>query len=194
MSFCGRIRELRLLDELWQAQQATLLILYGRRRIGKTRLLTQWAAAVPHRRTFYWVAEPTSAADQLRLFSQAIYNFSSPASPAPSAFTYATWRQAWEQVAQLAEQHRLAVLLDEFTYLLEANPGVAGILQNAWDHLLKQRQLMLAISGSHLGMLQRHALSCQAPLYGRATAQLHLQPLPFGVTRRFSPDTMPPNG
>jgi AAA+ ATPase superfamily predicted ATPase len=81
----------------------------------------------------------------------------------------------------------MALLLDEFTYLLASHPAVAGILQNAWDHVLKEVKLMLVISGSHLGMMQRHALSPQAPLYGRATAQLHLQPLPFGVTKAFFP-------
>lgn len=185
MNFCGRNRELRLLDELWHSRQAALLILYGRRRIGKTRLLTHWAGAESDRRVLYWVAEPTSAADQLRLFSQALYNHANPGAPAPAGFTYASWHQAWEQVARLAESSRLAVLLDEFTYLLEANPAVAGILQKLWDHLLRKRQVMLVLSGSHLGMMQRHALSPQAPLFGRATAQLHLQPLPFGVTKNF---------
>jgi hypothetical protein len=187
MRFHGRTAELRLLDELWRSEKASLLILYGRRRIGKTRLLTHWALSEPDRHCLYWVADPTSTADQLRLFSQFIYNFATPGTPAPANFSFGSWQQALEQVARLAEHRRFALLLDEFTYLLEANPGIAGVLQNAWDHLLKTRSLMLIISGSHLGMMRRHALSPQAPLYGRATAQLHLQPLPFGVTKSFFP-------
>ena len=187
MSFHGRAAELRVLDELWQSERAALAVLYGRRRIGKTRLLTHWAKSKPERRVLYWVAEPTSAADQLRLFSQALYNFANPGVAAPPVFTFGSWQQAWEQVARLAEKERLALLVDEFTYLLEANPGIAGILQNAWDHRLKAGRLLLVISGSHLGMMQRHALSVQAPLYGRATAQIHLQPLPFGVSKSFFP-------
>jgi AAA+ ATPase superfamily predicted ATPase len=61
-------------------------------------------------------------------------------------------------------------------------------LQNAWDHTLNQTNLFLVLSGSHLGMMQRHMLSYQAPLYGRATNQLHLQPLSFGYTRDFFPN------
>jgi AAA+ ATPase superfamily predicted ATPase len=188
--FQGRVRELTLLDTLWAAPDATLLILYGRRRVGKTRLITQWMHQ--HQgRALYWVAEPSSTLDQLRSFSQAVYNFANPQTPAPPDFTYATWQQAWEQVAILAQTERMALFVDEFTYVLEINPGVAGLLQNMWDHVLKQTQLSLTLCGSHLGMMQRHLLSYQAPLYGRATRQLHLQPIPFGYTRDFFPDYQP---
>lgn len=185
--FKGRIRELNLLDELWAAQDATLLILFGRRRVGKTRLITQWIQQ-RQQRALYWVAEPSSALDHLRSFSQAVYNFANPQAPAPLEFTYANWQQAWQQVANLAQTERLALFVDEFTYVLEIDPSVAGVLQNMWDHVLKQSNLFLTICGSHLGMMQRHLLSYQAPLYGRATRQLHLQPIPFGYTQDFFPN------
>ncbi len=107
-TFVGREAELNLLDRLWARPDAALLILYGRRRVGKTRLLTTWlqqqpASGQPGRRVLYWVAEPSSALDQLRSFSQAIYNFAHPDSPAPPDFTYVTWSQAWQQVATLAQ-------------------------------------------------------------------------------------------
>lgn len=184
--FVGRATELKLLDELWERANATLLILYGRRRVGKTRLLTYWLQQ-SGRRTLYWVAEPSSALDQLRSFSQAIYNFANPQLPAPADFVFASWEQAWQQVAILAQQERLAFFVDEFTYLLEIEPSIAGKLQNLWDHLLSKTNLALVLCGSHLGMMQRHLLSYQAPLFGRATAQLRLQPLPFGVTSTYFP-------
>jgi len=185
--FIGRTTELNLLDQLWTRSSATLLILYGRRRVGKTRLLTYWLQQ-SGQRALYWVAEPSSALDQLRSFSQAIYNFANPNAPAPLNFTYANWSQAWQQVAALAQHERLALFVDEFTYLLEIDPSIAGQLQNLWDHTLSRSNLFLVICGSHLGMMLRHTLSYQAPLYGRATAQLRLQPLPFGVTTRYFPN------
>jgi hypothetical protein len=189
-TFKGRARELNLLDELWQAPEATFLVLYGRRRVGKTRLLEQWKQK-SQARALYWMAEPSSAADQLRSFSQALYNFANPNAPAPPDFSYATWAQAWQQVAVLAQRERLALFIDEFTYVLAISPGIAGILQNAWDHTLNQTNLFLVLSGSHLGMMQRHMLSYQAPLYGRATSQLHLQPMSFGYTQDFFPNYRP---
>ncbi len=185
-SFVGRTSELALLDQLWQSGKAELLVLYGRRRIGKTRLFTHWIARTQPR-ALYWVAEPTSSSDQLRAFSQVLFNFAHPQSPAPETFTYATWKQAFQEVIQLASASRLALFIDEFTYLLTAEPAIAGMLQNLWDHELCKADLFLGISGSHIGMMQRHLLSYQAPLYGRATATLLLQPLPFGASKPFFP-------
>lgn len=185
--FQGRSQELNVLDRLWEAEGAQFLVLYGRRRIGKTALLAHWVETTGHR-ALYWVATPSSPLAQLRSFSQAIVNTANPENPAPEGFSFANWDQAWRQLASLGAQERTAVFIDEFTYILEVYPDVAGILQNAWDQTLSKSNLLLCISGSHLGMMQREFLSYQAPLYGRATAQIHLQPLPFGQTGEFFPD------
>jgi len=188
--FVGRLRELQLLDNLWASSKAELLILYGRRRVGKTRLLTHWLDK-SQPRLIYWVAEPTSHLDQLRSFSQAIYRLNDAFLPVPDDFAYPSWGHAFQELARYAQDERLVVVLDEFTYLLEIDPGIAGTLQNLWDHLLKHTNLFLCLSGSHIGMMQRHVLAYQAPLYGRATALLQLLPLPFGVTSQYFLDYRP---
>ena len=183
--FIGRKRELALIRSEWQSDEARMLILYGRRRIGKTRLLTHWINT-DSPRALYWVAEPTSPVEQLRSFSQALFGFETN-SPVPDSFSYASWKQAFEQVVRMAEHERFALILDEFTYLIALEKGLSGILQNAWDHSLKNTNLFLVISGSHLGMMEREVLSYQAPLYGRATTRLLLQPLPFKATQGMFP-------
>lgn len=185
-SFHGRETELGVLSRLWDSRSAEFLIVYGRRRVGKTALLTEWIRRTGYR-SLYWVASPTSAAAQLRSFSQAVYNFGNPDSPAPEGFSFASWEQAFRQIALLTREGRVALFIDEFTYLLEVDAGIAGLLQNLWDHLLKETDLFLCLSGSHLGMMKREFLSYQAPLYGRASAQIHLQPFYFGATRSFFP-------
>src|SRR5690606_25357958 len=185
-SFKGRESELALLDRLWESDRAALLILYGRRRIGKTRLLTHWRGLNPER-ALYWVAEPMSALDQLRSFSQALYNFSQPHAPVPMDITYSNWEQAFWHVAELTKNQRMALLIDEFTYLLDVEPAIVGMLQKAWDQWLKNANLMLTLSGSQMGLMQKQVLSHEAPLFGRATAQLSLPPMPFGVAREFFP-------
>lgn len=184
--FRGRQQELSLLDHLWEASGAQFLVLYGRRRVGKTALLSHWIERTGHR-ALYWVATPSSPLSQLRSFSQVVYNTANPDAPAPDDFTYTTWEQAWRQVANLARTERLAVFIDEFTYILEVTPEIAGVLQNLWDQVLSKTNLFLCISGSHLGMMKREFLNYQAPLYGRATAQIHLQPIPYGQTGLFFP-------
>ena len=187
--FSGREKELQLLQQEWLADEARMLILYGRRRVGKTRLVTHWIESVAPR-ALYWVAEPTSSVEQLRSFSQALFGFDSGTIP-PDDFSYASWKQAFEQVARISRDSRFALILDEFTYLLSLEPGIAGILQNAWDHTLKQANVFIIISGSHIGMMERGVLSYQAPLYGRATSKLFLLPLPFKETRTFFPKYRP---
>lgn len=185
-TFIGRSTELGEFNRRFQSPKAEFIILYGRRRVGKTRLVTHWMETA-QARAFFWIATPTSSADQLRSFSQAVLRFESQAQP-PAEMSYGDWRTAFEALARLAEKDRLAVIIDEFTYLLEAEPAVSAYLQHAWDHTLSKSNLLLIISGSHLGMMHRQVLSYQAPLYGRSTANLRLQPLPFGVTKSFFPN------
>ena len=181
----GRQRELELLDDEHNASGARLIILYGRRRVGKTHLIQQWMAT--HKvRSLYWVADPTSAADQVSSFSQAVFQFETGDTP-PTDFTYGDWRVVLQRLARLAEKERIVVAIDEFTYLMEVTTGIAGIFQNAWDHALRRSQLILILSGSHLGLMTRGALSYGAPLYGRATALLHLTPLPLHALSAFFP-------
>lgn len=190
--FIGRQEELDVFDRLWKSQDAELIILYGRRRVGKTRLLTHWIHQ-HHRQQpgLYWMAEPTSAVDQLRSFSQAIANYSDPEEPAPLDFTYANWEQAFRQVSLLAKGERMALFIDEITYLIDINPKIVGTLQKVWDHRLKEANLLLAFSGSQRDVMEKNLLDYHAPLYGRATSILKLQPLPFGVTAQYFPAYTP---
>jgi AAA+ ATPase superfamily predicted ATPase len=158
--------------------------------VGKTRLLTHWLGR-HSRRAIYWVAEPSSALHQLRSFSQTIYNFSHPGTVAPTDFSYASWEQAFGAVAHLAREEPLALFIDEVTYLIEVDSSYVGLLQKLWDHLLSNTKLKLALAGSQRGLMEKEILSYQAPLYGRATAQIALPPLPFTVVSEFFPEYTP---
>ncbi|MCO5185415.1 MAG: ATP-binding protein [Anaerolineae bacterium] len=189
-NFVGRSRELEVLDNLWDSSRATLLILYGRRRVGKTRLLTHWLQQQPHS-GLYWVAEPASALTQLRSFTHALMAYVDPEAEIPPDFTYTTWEQAFRQLAFHAQERRIALFIDEVTYLIDVNPDLVGILQKAWDRWLSNSNLMLALSGSQMGQIYRHLIDYEAPLYGRATAQMMLPPLPYGATKDYFPGYSP---
>lgn len=186
MKFYNRKRELAQLDNLFHRPNGQLYVLYGRRRVGKTVLLTHWLETRKHRAVF-WTADRTSAATQLRLFSQIIQSFIEPTQIIPPDFTYASWDLLFNELARLAQQERLVVVLDEFTYLLESDPGLASVLQRLWDHRLKQSNLLLILTGSHAGMIEREVLAYRSPLYNRATASTHLQPMPFSALAEFFP-------
>lgn len=188
MDFFGRNQELTLLDNLHQRAGAQFLILYGRRRIGKTALIEHWTQnRLSERDYLYWMATQTSTVNQLRDFSQTILRFIDPDAPISPSFSYESWETALARVAQLAAERRFVLVLDEITYAMQANSELPSLLQRAWDHALKRTNLFLILTGSLAGMIQRSALDYQAPLYGRATAKLKLQPLSYGALRALLP-------
>jgi len=187
MAFVSREMELALLDNLYQQEGAQFLVLYGRRRIGKTALVTQWGRGVegPY---LYWMASQTSATNQLRNFSQALFQFLNPETVVTPTFSYPSWEAAFAEVARLSAGRRVVVVLDEFTYVMQADPEVPSLIQKAWDHHLKESQVFLLLMGSLAGIIQRTVLDYQSPLYGRATARLKLQPLSFGALAAMLPN------
>lgn len=186
--FVGRKAELDLLNSLWAAERASLIILYGRRRVGKTRLLTHWLKNQGVDSGFYWMAEATSPHDQLRSFTQAFTAFEDPELDIHKDLTFATWEHSFRQIAKLAKHQRVAVLIDEVTYIMEIVPEFVASLQKAWDQWLKNSQVMLVLSGSDLGLIEKGLLSYRAPLYGREAARMQLTPLPFSATKLFFPE------
>ena len=87
----------------------------------------------------------------------------------------------------MAEGRRFILILDEFPYAVESDNALPSELQNAWDHDLKGSNLVLVIAGSHVGMMVKMQ-EYQAPLYGRFTARLPVEPLPFAALADFLPD------
>ncbi len=187
MSFVSREMELALLDDLYHRPNAQFLILYGRRRIGKTALVTRWGGGLdePY---LYWMASQTSATKQLRNFSQALFQFLNPETAVTPTFSYPSWDAAFAEVARLAADKRVVIVLDEFTYVMQADHEVPSLIQRAWDHHLKESQVFLILMGSLAGIIQRTALDYQSPLYGRATARLKLQPLSFAALSTMLPN------
>jgi AAA+ ATPase superfamily predicted ATPase len=186
MAFHDRKRELALLDNVYTRPDGQMFVLYGRRRVGKTALVAHWLDSRQHPALF-WTADRTSSGAQLRSLSRAIQNHLYPTRPLPIDFTYGSWETVFSELARLADTQRIVIVLDEFTYLIEAEPALTSVLQRMWDHQLKRSNLMLILTGSHAGMIEREVLAYRSPLYNRATSNLHLQPLPFGALRAFFP-------
>ncbi len=189
MDFIGRKFELTYLDKQFAEQNGSFCIVYGRRRVGKTRLLTHWLKSRQHR-GFYWLATDTAAQPLLQSLSQVVYQHLHQQSPTDNSFRYHNWDELLRAIVQLATaaDEKFVLVLDEFTYALQAYPAFAHKLQAIWDQELKNLPVMLILSGSHLGMMEDNLLSARAPLYGRATGLLKLQQLPFRDVRALFPD------
>jgi uncharacterized protein len=181
--FVGRKRELEELNRIISQRGAQFILVFGRRRVGKTTLLLNWAdqSGKPY---IYWVANRDTPA-QVRLgFTRAVWRWAHPESQAVPRFD--TWEDAFETTAQLVGDQPVILILDEFSYATESDASLASHLQAAWDHLFKDSNITIVLAGSHIGMMV-DLMGYQAPLYDRFTAQLPVDPLPFAALRDFLP-------
>lgn len=179
--FIDRTRELALLDDRWRSKQAELVVLYGRRRIGKTHLLRHFSESV---RSVYHAAARLPEAQQLREIGALVGDTLGDDLLRENGF--ASWEQLFRILAQVEE--RLVLVLDEYPYLVEGSPGLSSQLQRAWDQSLARSRLMLVLCGSSIGMMEQEILAGSAPLFGRRTAQLRLTALTAADAAGFVPE------
>ena len=198
MKFVDRRRELDTLNAFYRRKSAGLLVLYGRRRVGKTSLLSHWIETERLRdNALFWTATTYGSSVQLRDFSQALMRFDPRfGADMPADFSLPTWAAAFEYLASLAAQYTestpLVVVIDEFTYLAQSDPPIVSTLQKVWDHKLsKLASLRLILSGSLAGIMERDVLSAKSPLYGRATTLIKLRQLPYGALTEIFPTWSP---
>lgn len=180
--FLNRVHELADLEAHYGSQRAEFVVLWGRRRVGKTSLVWAFCQEKPH--VFYF-SERASADYLLREFSQALCAVAEPGTTCGERsrttispdFTYPDWHTAFRQMGELASKNRLIVVIDEFPYLAESVSGASTALQKAWDLHLSASHLFLVLTGSTLSVMSHHVLDASAPLYGRHTWGLELKPL-----------------
>ena len=181
--FIGRERELAELNTVLEDGGAQFIIVYGRRRAGKTTLVLRWAE-MTGRSVIYWVATHDTPA-QVRLgLTQALWAWAYPGSQAVPRFD--TWAEIFETAHRLIGDQPVIFIMDEFSYAAESDPSLPSNLQAAWDHHFKDGNVTIVLTGSHIGMMV-DLMAYQAPLYGRFTAQLPLDPLPFPALAEFLP-------
>ena len=182
--FIDREQELTFLNSLLTRQYpgpAQLLLLYGRRRVGKTVLLRHWAeqSGLP---VTYWAAEKELASWQRRKLFARLLNIQPGQSP-----IFDSWADLWQAAAAFLAGKRHILILDELPYAAEADPAMLSALQHAWDQFFKGSQVVMALCGSHVRVMET-LLARQSPLFGRMTGQWRLQPLPFACLKQFLPE------
>lgn len=195
MRFIGREPELETLERFYNRNRSGFLILYGRRRIGKTSLLSQWLKQGKKPRVLFWTATTEGSVYLLREFSQALVQFDPKLGTAlDQDFTFRDWTAALKYYAEIAKTSDVPVVLiiDEFTHLVASHPSIVSAIQIEWDHRLSQiPNVRLVLTGSLIGMMEQDVLSIRAPLYGRALYVLKVRPLHYGHLAGLFPEWSP---
>ena len=178
--FIDREEERSLLEREWQDSGGRLIILYGRRRIGKTRLIDEFIRDKPG---ILYIAEDASPHIQIaQLKARCAEYFGDPLL---AELDIRTWDQLFTYLAQKPPGKRTYLVIDEFTYLIRNDPSILSALQKAWDRSITSSDWCLLLPGSILSLMSDLALSSTSPLYGRRTRDLLLGPLRFSDARKF---------
>ena len=162
------------------------VIIYGRRRVGKTALINEFVKDKP---VIYFPALNTSARDNLTALSKAIWSFLHP--DAAEAPVYASFDAAFTEITRIAKKERIVFVIDEFPYLSKADDSIPSRLQHLLDHNWKDSKLYLILCGSSLSFMENEVLSIKSPLFGRRTAQFKVEPLTYLDATKFHPELPP---
>ena len=185
--FIGREAELRFLEDKYQEDRGQLIVLYGRRRVGKTETLREFCKDKPH--VFYSCTQSTDKV-QLVKFSQLMLKEDIPARNYITEF--ADWEKAFHAILDLPYGDRKKlIVIDEFPYMCKGNDSIPSILQNLWDSELKDANVMVILCGSAMSFIEKELLAEKNPLYGRATGIYKMQAMGFYDAARFFPDYSP---
>lgn len=173
MKFLGREKEILDLEKEY-ARDGGFVVIYGRRRIGKTTLIKQF---IKSKTAFYFLATKEVESQSMKRFAGVIARTTGNSVLQKAAFS--DWLDLFQAVADYKPNEKKVLVIDEFPYLVKVNDSFPSILQNAWDEILNDSNVMLILCGSLISMMKKHALSYESPLYGRRTAQMRIAPLPF---------------
>ena len=174
--FIGREKELNSLNKLYDSGKFEFVVLYGRRRVGKTELINHFIAQKP---AIYFMGVESNEKQNLENFSKSIMEYAGGIS---TETTFASFQSALEAVFKLSENERIVLAIDEYPYIARASKSLASTLQLLIDKYKSKSKMMLILCGSSMSYMEDHVLAYKAPLYGRRTAQIKLLPFDFEET------------
>ncbi len=181
--FVGREKELEFLENKYKEKDGQLVVLYGRRRVGKTETLREFCKGKQH--IFYSCTQSTDKI-QLQKFSKRLLQEDIPAKKYISEFE--DWEKAFLALLDLpCEDNKKLIVIDEFPYMCKGNKSIPSILQNVWDSALKISNVMIILCGSAMSFIEKELLSEKNPLYGRATGIYKMNEMGFYDAVKFFP-------
>lgn len=172
--FIGRKDELNFLEEKYQSNCGELIVIYGRRRVGKTETIKKFCEGKNH--VFYTCVECPDE-QQLKGLSNRLLQTGMPAANYLKSFS--DWEQAIGSMIEIPGDGKKILVIDEFPYMVRANRSVPSILQKLWDENLKNHNVMIILCGSAMSFIEKEILAEKNPLYGRATGILKMKEMDF---------------
>ncbi len=184
--FIDREEEMMTLQSEYERPGSSLVILYGRRRVGKTALISEF---IKGKNALFFLASEESEAQNRAAFKEKAADFTG--NELLRQFDAKNWDVLFQTIMQTPFQEKPIIVMDEFQYIGKSNPAFPSMFQRIWEEQLKDRPVMVILCGSLISMMESQTLSYSSPLYGRRTAQIRLKQIPFRYYHEFFPDKSP---
>ena len=178
--FVNRAKELEALEKQYATDRSALVIVYGRRRVGKTALITEFLKR--HSNSLYFLATEESEMQNLNYFKVQVAEFTGNELLKSAVVD---WLTVFKTLIDYKTETKKVIVLDEFQYIGQSNSAFPSIMQKVWDTVLKDANVMLILCGSLVSLMRSQTLDYSSPLYGRRTGQIKLKQIPFSHYHDF---------
>ena len=180
--FIDRDQELGFLESEYNRDGSSLVILYGRRRVGKTALVSRF---MKNKKALYFLSSEESEIQNRSIFKDLVADFTENELLKNAVIT--KWDLVFKALINYKTDEKKIVIIDEFQYLGRSNPAFPSVFQRIWDTMLKDSNIMVILCGSLISMMEAQTLNYDSPLYGRRTGQIKLKQIPFSHYKDFFP-------
>ncbi|MCD4818670.1 MAG: ATP-binding protein [Candidatus Cloacimonetes bacterium] len=181
MLFINREKELELLQSEYNRKTSSFVVIYGRRRTGKTTLINRF---LKEKKSLYFFADTQNEKGQIRRFQNQLADVFSDR--LLKEVTIESWDLIFDYLSdKLDTKERFILAIDEFQSLVNSNKHFSSIFQRIFDTKLKNKNIMIILCGSLISMMYSETLAYSSPLYGRRTAQIKLQEIEFSYYNEF---------
>lgn len=177
--FIDRFKELETLENEYKKDDSSFVVIYGRRRIGKTALLNKFSE---NKKCVRLLATEESESMNRANFAKVITDYTG--NPLIEKANL-SWEELFNQIVLSPGTEKKLIIIDEFQYIGKSNPEFVSVMQKIWDTLLKDEKIMLVLCGSLINMMYSQTLAYDSPLYGRRTKQIRLKQIPFRYYKDF---------
>ncbi len=186
--FVNREDELKFLESRYQSSSPEFIVIYGRRRVGKTELMLKF---LENKNGVYFLASKEGDRQNIKDFSHTAGRVLTDEYfgqiEFPDWFTLFESLFKHRKFCDLAEHDKFVLIIDEFPYLIHSNRAIPSVFQKIWELCMKKENIMLVLSGSSVSVMESEVLGYKSPLYGRKTGQWQLDPLDFKHLNEFLP-------
>lgn len=181
--FIDRELEMETLQNEYERDGSALVVLYGRRRVGKTTLISEF---IKDKKALFFLASEEAESQNRNAFKEKVAEFID--SNLLRSADIKNWDVLFKAIMDTPFESKPILVLDEFQYLGKSNPAFPSIFQRIWEEILKNKSVMVILCGSLISMMESQTLAYGSPLYGRRTAQIRLKQIPFGYYHEFFPN------